>query len=117
MMTSSLAIDTGAERSVTGHLVSGTVFSAIFAGSMNYNKYKKNEITKNELINDTVKLAIQGGIGTASAIATSNYIGRGNWFGAMTAVSIGAIGVYSTQKVYERLDIQANKIKEIEDAK
>lgn len=116
-MINSIAIDTGDERSVTGHLISGTVFSAIFAGSINYNKYQKDEITKAEFINDTAKLALQGGIGTAAAVATANYIGRGNYIGAMTAISIGAVGVYSAQKVYERLDIQANKTKELEDAK
>lgn len=48
-MLSSVGIDTGDERSVTGHLISGTVFSAVFAGSINYSKYKKDEITKKNL--------------------------------------------------------------------
>ncbi|NKQ40629.1 MAG: hypothetical protein HF962_03565 [Sulfurovum sp.] len=94
-------IDTGDERSVAGHFISGTVFSAIFAGSMNYNKYKKNEISKDEMIQDTTKLATQGGVGTASAIATANYIGRGNYVAALTALSIGAMGIYGAQKISE----------------
>ncbi|MEA2099257.1 MAG: hypothetical protein U9P72_03920 [Campylobacterota bacterium] len=97
-------IDTGAERSVTGHFISGTVFSAIFAGSMNYSKYQKNEITKKEMIGDTYKMAIQGGVGTASAIATANYIGRGNYLGALSAISIGALGINGAQKLYEKID-------------
>jgi len=116
-MTTNIGIDTGDERSVVGHLVSGTVFSAVFGGSINYSKYKKDEIDKNELFNDTAKMALQGGIATASAVATANYIGRGNWLGAMTAASIGAMGVYTTQKVYDKLEIESQKIKEIEDAK
>ncbi len=116
-MITNVAIDTGDERSVTGHLVSGTVFSAVFGGSINYAKYKKNEITQKELFNDTVKLALQGGIATASAVATANYIGKGNWLGALSAASIGAMGVYTTQKVYDKLEIESTKIKEIEDAK
>jgi len=97
-------IDTGDERSVTGHFISGTVFSAIFAGAMNYNKYKKEEITKDELIQDTGRLALQGGIGTASAIATANYVGKGNYVGALTAISLGAMGIYGTQKISEMLE-------------
>lgn len=107
-MINNLVIDTGAERSVTGHLISGTVFSAIFAGSINYNKYQKDEISKNDFVNDTARMAIQGGIGTASAVATANYIGRGDWMSAMTAVTLGAAGIYGTQKIYEKIENQTN---------
>lgn len=103
-MLSNITIDTGAERSVTGHLVSGTVFSAIFAGSMNYNKYQKNEITKQELFNDTTKMALQGGIGTAAAVSTANYVGRGDWLGAMASIAVGATGIYATQKICEQVE-------------
>ncbi len=109
-MINNLVIDTGAQRSVPGHLISGTVFSAIFAGSINYSKYQKDEMSKNELINDTAKMAIQGGIGTASAVATANYIGRGDWIGAMTAVTLGAAGIYGTQKIYEKIENKKNLI-------
>lgn len=116
-MTNSISINTGAERSVVGYLVSGTIFSAVFGGSINYAKYKKDEISQKELVQDTAKIALQGGIATASAIATANYIGRGNWVGALTSVSIGVMGVYSAQKVYDKLEIEAKKVKEIENAK
>ena len=112
-MTSSFAIDTGDERSVTGHLVSGTVFSAIFAGSINYNKYQKDEIDKSELVNDTTRMAIQGGIGTAAAVATSNYVGRGDWLSALTSIAVGATSIYATQKVYD--NIENKNIKLIEE--
>jgi uncharacterized membrane protein len=92
-MISNITIDTGDQRSVTGHLISGTVFSAVFAGS------------------------IKGGIATASAIATANYIGTGDILKALTAMSLGAIGVYTTQKVYDKLEIESEKKQEIEDAK
>ena len=116
-MLSSVRIVTGEERSVTGHFISGTVFSAVFAGSINYSKYKKDEISKEEFINDTTKMAIQGGVATASAVAVTNCIGKGNILGALSSASIGAMGVYATQKVYDRLEIQATKDMELEDAK
>jgi len=116
-MISSIAIDTGDERSVTGHLVSGTVLAGIISGGLNYSKYTKDEISQKELINNTTKVAFQGGIATASAIATANYIGNGNILGALTAMSLGAMGVYTTQKIYDKLEIESEKPKEIEDAK
>ena len=111
-------IDTGDERSVTGHFISGTVFSAIFAGAMNYNKYKNEELSKDEMIQDTGRLALQGGIGTASAVATANYVGNGNYLGALTAISLGAMGIYGVQKASEMIEEKADeaeKVKVIEE--
>lgn len=105
-------IDTGDDRSVTGHFISGTVFSAIFAGAMNYNKYKKEDISKEELVQDTGRLALQGGIGTASAVATANYVGNGNYIGALTAISLGAMGIYGVQKASEVLE-KKEEVKQI----
>ena len=116
-MISSLSINTGAPRNVTAHFISGTIASSVIAGSLNYVKYQKNEITKQEMIKETLKTSLQGGIATASAIATTNYLGEGKIMHAMTAMSIGAMGVYGTQKVYDRLEVQVNKNKELEDAK
>jgi hypothetical protein len=112
-----VTINTGTERSVVGHLVSGGVFSAVFALSTNYTKYKKQEISKEEFFKQTLKTTLQGGIATASAIATANYVGKANYIGALGAASIGVMGVYTTDRVYDKLEIQANKTKEIEDAK
>lgn len=111
-----LAINTGSQRSIVGHFVSGGVVSAVFALSTNYTKYKKDEINKYEFLNQTLKTTIQGGVATASAIATANYVGKGNYLGALSALSIGVMGVYATDRVYDRLEIQANKTKEIEHA-
>jgi len=116
-MLSNFTIDTGAPRSVTGHFISGAIASSIVSGALNYQRYQKAQISKNEMLSDTLKMTVQGGIVAASAIATTNYIGEGKVLQAMTAMSVGAMGVYGTQKVYDRLEIQVNKNKEIEDAK
>ena len=104
MKNSNLAIDTGAPRSVTGHVVSGALASGALAGALNYDKFKKEQMSKNEAVQNTIKLSVQGGIATGSAIAAANYIGQGNFFGMLTAVSIGAMGVYATQKVSEEIE-------------
>ena len=116
-MLNKLAINTGAPRNVAGHFVSAAIATSIVAGALNYRRYENAEISKSELVNDTLKKSLQGAIATSSAIATSNYIGQGKIMHAMTAMSVGAMGVYGTQKVYEKLEVQVNKNKEIEDAK
>ena len=65
------------------------------------------------MINDTLKTSLQGAIATASAVATTNYIGEGKIMHAMTAMSVGAMGVYGTQKVYDKLELQVNKNKRV----
>ena len=115
-MLNKLAIDTGAPRSVTGHFLSGAIASTIVSGALNYQKYQNSEISKDKMIKDTLKMTVQGGIVTASAVATTNYLGEGKIMHAMTAMSVGAMGVYGTQKVYDKLEIQVNKNKELENA-
>jgi len=116
-MMNNFTVNTGAPRSVTGHFLSGAIASSIVTGALNYQKYQKSEITKNQMIVDTLKMTVQGGVVTASAVATTNYIGEGKIMQAMTAMSIGAMGVYGTQKVYDKLELQVNKKRELENAK
>jgi len=112
MTNSKLAIDTGAPRSVTGHVVSGALAAGALAAALNYNKYKKGEIAKKEAVKDSLKLSAQGGIATGSAIAAANYVGQGNIFGMLTAVSVGAMGVYAIEKVNEKI-CQARQLEEL----
>lgn len=97
-------IDTGDARSVTGHVVSGAVASAVVAGGINYNSYKKEEVSKNDAIKNSIKLTAQGGVATGSAIAAANYLGRGNYLGMLSAISLGFGGVYAIEKISEKLN-------------
>lgn len=99
-------IDTGAPRSVPGHIVSGTLASAALSGALNYDKVQKGEMHKNQAIQNTVKLSVQGGIATGSAIAAANYAGNGNVIGMLGAVSLGFAGVYMTEKFAQKLEMQ-----------
>lgn len=98
------AMDAYIERDATSYLVSGTIFSATFAGAMNLSRYNKKEITKKEMLKDTAKLAIQGGIGAGSAVAATNCIGKGDYLNAILVMGIGAIGVYGTEKMAQMMD-------------
>ncbi|QKF81291.1 magnetosome protein MamC [Halarcobacter ebronensis] len=102
-MANNLSINTGAPRNVTGHVVSGALAAGALAAAVNYNKYKKGEATKNEAINNSIKLSAQGGIATGSAIAAANYLGNGSVVKMLTAVSVGAMGIYAVEKLSEKL--------------
>jgi hypothetical protein len=115
-MLNKLAINTGAPRNVAGHFISAAIATSIVSGALNYRRYENAEITKSEFIKDTLKKSLQGAIATSSAIATSNYIGEGKLMQAMTVMSIGAMGVYGTQKVYEKLELQVLNNTELENA-
>ncbi len=110
-----MALDTGAERSVTGHALSGALASGMIAGALNYNHYQQEKITKEKAIKNSLKLTLQGGIVTASAIAASNYVGKSSILGMLTAISLGITGVYGVEKLYEKsLENSDEAIKKVE---
>src|SRR5574344_1510486 len=99
-----LKINTGSPRNVLGHVISGAIASAVVSGAINYKKYKAGQIKSCEAIKDTTKRASQGAIATGSAIATTNYIGEGNYLRAITAASIGVAGIYAIELIEEKLE-------------
>ena len=109
-MTSSIAIDTGAPRSVSGHIVSGALAAATIAGALNYNRYLKGEISQKEALSSSLKLTAQGGIATGSAIAAANHLGSGNILGMLTAVSLGVMGVYAVEKMGDTIEKTDTKL-------
>ncbi|MBS9782658.1 MAG: hypothetical protein KGV43_02510 [Arcobacter sp.] len=97
-------INTGEPRNILGHIVSGAVASAVISGAVNYKKYKENKINKNEAIKDTAKMASQGAIATGSAIATANYIGSNNPLKALSAISVGFLGIYALEVMEDKIN-------------
>ena len=98
-------LNIGDERNVAGNFVSGALASGIVTGSMNYNRYKKADIGQAEFLSETIKISLQGGVGSAAAIATTNYVGKGNYLAAVKAFSLGAMGVYAIEKIYENINL------------
>lgn len=105
----------GLPRSVNGHVISGALASGMVAGALNYNQYKKEKITQEQAIKDSIKLTLQGGIATGSAIAASNALGRKSFLGMLSAVTIGIAGIYGVEKLYEKVSKTAEKASEIEE--
>jgi len=102
-MQSNFFIDTGVSQNVSGHVISGVLASAIVAGAINYNRYLKGEVSQKEALVGSLKHTAQGGIATGSSIAAANHLGSGNIFGMLTAVFLGAMGVYLVETMSESL--------------
>lgn len=81
----------------------GAISSASVAGIINYNRLKKNETTTREAVKNSLKVGIQGGIATGTAIAAINNYATNNIFGMLTALSVGAAGIYGVEKVNDIL--------------
>lgn len=109
-----MVVNTGEERSVAGHVVSGAIASATIAGGLNYSQYKKGTIKKEVAIKNSIKLTLQGGIATGAAIAAANYLGRGSILGMLSAISVGVAGVYGVEKISEAIDEKMAKVEVVE---
>jgi len=97
-------INTGDPRSVTGHMVSGAVACAIVSGAVNYKKFQDGDMEKSKAVRDTLKKSAQGGIATGAAISAANHLGSGNWFKALSAMSMGMASLYAVEIVDNQLE-------------
>ncbi|WP_333805519.1 hypothetical protein [Sulfurospirillum sp.] len=101
-MTPIVAINTGTPRSVTGNIVSGALAAGMVATALSYTKYKQAELSKEEAIKQSLKLSVQGGIATGSAIAAANALGRNSWLGVLGSLTVGVVGIYGVEKLYSK---------------
>ena len=102
-----LLINTGDERNVLGHIVSGAVASALISGTINYKKVMEKKVKPTFALKDTIKKTSQGAIATGAAIATSNYLGqKGGLMKALSAISIGMAGIYALEILDEKFNAQ-----------
>lgn len=101
-MTPKMTINTGTPRSVTGNLVSGALAAGMVATAISYTKYKQGELGKEEAIKQSLKLTVQGGIATGSAIAAANALGRNSWIGVLGSLTVGVAGIYGVEKLYSK---------------
>jgi len=100
-------INTGDERNITGHFISGAIGSALLSAGMNYHLNKDKEIDKCALTRESSKAFLQGGAATASAIAVANQVGKNDYLGALLSIGIGASVVYVVEKAYQEKTIIA----------
>lgn len=101
MKNNGVLIDTGEERNVTGHFISGAIFSSLIAAGVTLEVTRNTPTDKKALLRCTSKAFLQGGLATASAISASNQVGKDDYVGALIAVAVGVGGVYALEKVYQ----------------
>jgi len=76
-------------------------------------KVRKGEATPMQATKEVVKRTTQGTIATASVVAASNYQGQKNgMFKALTALSIGAMGVYAVEMIDKKFNGE-NEVEEL----
>lgn len=86
-------------------VISGAAVSLLSAGTVNAMKVRDGEITPAKAVREVVKRTTQGTIATASIVAATNYKGQNSgMLKALTALSIGALGVYAVEVLDKKLD-------------
>jgi hypothetical protein len=113
-MTPKITINTGTPRSVAGNMISGALAAGMVATALSYMKYKQSELSKDEAIKQSLKLTLQGGIATGSAIAAANALGRNSWLGLFGSLTVGVAGIYGIEKLYAKtctqtIDVSTNE--------
>lgn len=102
-----MLLDTGAQRSITGHIVSGGVAGLLLASYTNYQQYKEGTISQDKAIKNTLVAGAQGAIVTACAIGVSNALGSNNKGGFQAVLEssayllAGAAGAYLISNLNE----------------
>ncbi|CZE47630.1 hypothetical protein [Campylobacter geochelonis] len=91
------SISLTASRKPADHVVSGAIFAAITAGGLGY--ASANHKDKNDALKNTLKLALQGGIASGSAISCANAIATKNYTLAAISFAIGFGGVVAIEKL------------------
>lgn len=83
--------------------LAGGVASALTSGFLNYQKFKKEELSKATAIEATIKETTQGGIASTATIVSANYYDKKNYLGAITSVALGVTGIVLVEKISSKI--------------
>lgn len=97
-----LSVNTLESKVVAKQIATGVLVSGTAVGFINYNQYKKEQMSKEEALKNGLKVVVQGGIATGTAIAISRYVERKSFIGALSALSLGVAGIYGVEKFYRK---------------
>lgn len=84
------------------YLVSTTIATSVVTGALNYDKFKKGDMTKKEAIKDTLKLSTQAGIASGATIAAIQYSINKNYLSAFLSIGAGVGGVIAIEKICKK---------------
>ncbi|PID47872.1 MAG: hypothetical protein CR967_02675 [Proteobacteria bacterium] len=88
----------GINETPLDYLVSGTLVAGLISSNLNYQKYKKEEISKQDAIRDTLAVSAQAGIASASAVASIQYLANKNYLNAALSLAVGIGGIVAIEK-------------------
>lgn len=92
--------------------LTGVVTASTLSGIINYEKLKRGETTKEEMLREGAKFALQGGIAAVSVAQTKQFYAQKNLLGATLSVAAGIVGVYAVEKVAQKLQEKPEEIGE-----
>jgi len=91
-------INTGDDRNVTAHFISGAIGAALINASINA---KRDPQAQTSPLRESYKVALLGGVATAGAVSATNKIGKGDYVGALLSVALSSAAVYAVDKAYQ----------------
>ena len=90
-------------------LLGGAAASLLASTTFNVMSLGKNRTTKQQALKDITKRTTQGTIATASVVAATNLKNeRNGTLKALTALGVGALGVYTVEKLDEKINSEDN---------
>ena len=103
-------INTGTQRSVVGHAISGATASLIVSSAMNIAKVKEQKLSPQMAIQNSLKMASAGAIATGYAIVTANYLNQdGGFLKAISALSLGIASLYALEIMFEKIHFKGEE--------
>lgn len=81
--------------------IAAALTAATVAGASNYKKFKADELSKTMAIKNSVKATAQGTMAATATTVATNYVVKDNYLNALGTLVLGAIGVYTVDKIYD----------------
>lgn len=83
--------------------LAGGVASALTSGFLNYQKFKKEELSKATTISTTIKETTQGAVASTATIVLANYYDKKNYLGAVASVALGVTGIVLVEMLSSKM--------------
>ncbi len=94
-----LSAPLGINQTPLDYIVSTALASGVVSGALNYEKVKKNKMSKSDAIKDTIKISSQAGIASGTTIAAIQYAVNKHYLSAFLSIGAGVGGVMAIEKI------------------
>ncbi len=95
-------------------VLGGAAVSLLASTTVNAMALRNNKTTKQQALRDITKRTTQGTIATASVVAATNLKNEKNGtLKALTALGVGALGVYAVEKLDEKINTNEDNLNQL----